>query len=242
MNRKKIIIGNWKMNKNKNEINNFIKNFNSFNNNKIKNNLIYGIAAPFIYIPLLFNGLKNANFKICAQDVSFNNNGAYTGQISVSMLKDYNVSYCIVGHSERRKYNYETNLDVNNKAKILLENNIVPIICVGETLEQYEDGVSKQVIKKQVTESIKDLNLSKIVIAYEPIWAIGTGKVASNKYAQDMCNFIRSITNENILIQYGGSVNKNNINELLSENDVDGALVGGASIEFEDFIDLIKKT
>lgn len=237
--RPKIVIGNWKMNKDKNETVAFL---NSFKNKEfqIRDNLIYGIAFPSINIASVYDE-KIKDLKITSQDISYHDNGAYTGEISAKMLLSYNVSYAIVGHSERRQYHNETNAIVNNKAHIALKNNITPIICVGETLSEYEQGLSEEVVKKQTLESIKDLDYAKIVIAYEPVWAIGTGKTATIEYAQKMCSLIRKITSPQTLIQYGGSVNGNNINELLSQADIDGALVGGASLETDSFIELIKK-
>lgn len=237
--RKKIIIGNWKMNKNAREVVDFITKFNSEKLN-IRENTIYGIAVPAINIPVIFN-LKKDDLTISSQDISQHKSGAYTGEISAEMLKSFNVEYAVIGHSERRTYHNETNNIVNLKAKKALENNITPIICVGETLEEYESKKSHEVVKKQVEESTKDLDLSKIVIAYEPVWAIGTGKTATFEYAQEMCAFIRSLTSDKTLIQYGGSVNGDNIDQLLNQNDIDGALVGGASLEVPSFIKLISK-
>lgn len=237
--RQKIVIGNWKMNKDRNETIAFL---NSFKNKEFqtRTNLVYGIAFPFINIPSVYDE-KIKDLKIASQDISCHDSGAYTGETSAKMLLAFNVTYAIVGHSERRQYHNETSTIVNNKAHNALKNNIVPIICVGETLTEYEQGLSEEVVKKQITESTKNLDYTKIVIAYEPVWAIGTGKTATIEYAQQMCALIRKLTSPQTLIQYGGSVNGNNINQLLSQPDIDGALVGGASLEPDSFIELIKK-
>lgn len=237
--RQKIIIGNWKMNKNANETKAFLA---EFNHSKfiIRENLIYGLAVPFINIPIL-NDNKADKLAIASQDVSMHEKGAYTGEVAPSMLIPYGVKYAIVGHSERRQYHNETSDVVNKKAANAIANKITPIICVGETLAEYESKKSKAVVKTQVLESTKGLDLSKVVIAYEPVWAIGTGKTATLECAQEMCHYIRSLTTNDLLIQYGGSVNAKNINELLTQPDIDGALVGGASLEAESFIALIKK-
>ncbi|MGL4252076.1 MAG: triose-phosphate isomerase [Metamycoplasmataceae bacterium] len=238
--RKSLIIGNWKMNKDKNETEKFLKEF-SKEAFKLRENLIYGIAVPAINIES-FSKVKNSEMKIASQDVSEYDSGAYTGEISPKMLKAFSVNYAVVGHSERRILHKETDGDVNEKAKSALKHGITPIICVGESFEEYEKDESKAVVKRQIENSLKGLDYSKIVVAYEPIWAIGTGQTATIEYAQDMCKYIRSLTNsEEIIIQYGGSVNGNNIKQLLEQPDIDGALVGGASLEVESFISLISK-
>ncbi|MGL4948433.1 MAG: triose-phosphate isomerase [Mycoplasma sp.] len=237
--RNKIIIGNWKMNKDANETKQFFAEFNK-TAVELKDNLIYGVAVPSVNIAtaveLAANGLQ-----VVAQDVSQHESGAYTGECSAKMLASNSVKYVIIGHSERRQYHGETNEIINAKAKAAIANGLVPIICVGELLDEYEAGKSKEVIKKQITESLSSLNHEEIVVAYEPVWAIGTGKTATFEYAQEMCKYIRELTSEKLLIQYGGSVNGDNINKLLEQNDIDGALVGGASLEVASFIKLIQK-
>ncbi|MGL4951504.1 MAG: triose-phosphate isomerase [Mycoplasma sp.] len=237
--RNKIIIGNWKMNKNSTESLAFIKEFSQTNFTP-KENLTYGIAMPSINILAVLSE-KPSNLEIAAQDVSKFESGAYTGEVSAKMLKHIGLNYVIVGHSERRQYHGETSEDVNLKSKTAIANGLTPIICVGETLEEYESNRSKEVLEDQIVKSLNGLDLTKIVVAYEPVWAIGTGKTATFEYAQDMCKFIRSITGEQLLIQYGGSVNGDNINELLNQADIDGALVGGASLEVASFVKLIQK-
>ncbi len=240
--RKKIIIGNWKMNKTPKEVKEFFKDFAKLSKNiKFKTNTIYGIAAPSCDLQAAIENRPNKKFVISSQDISKHLSGAFTGEISALMLNELGVSYAVIGHSERRTYHGETNKYINEKAKTALENGITPIICVGETLSEYEAKKGKKVVEKQVKECIKGLDLSKIVIAYEPVWAIGTGKTATNDYAQDMCKHIRKLTSKNTLIQYGGSVTPDPINDLLKQPDVDGALVGGASLKADSFIKLIQK-
>jgi len=237
--RKTIIIGNWKMNKNKKETEIFL---NEFSKKKFKtnDNTIYGIAIPAINIDV-FSNWKMKDMKIAAQDISQYEFGAYTGEISPSMLNSFNVDYVVIGHSERRMYYNETNEIVNLKSILALKNGITPIICVGETLEQYENKKSKDIVKEQISKSLKGLDFSKIIVAYEPVWAIGTGKTATFEYAQEICKYIRSLTSDELIIQYGGSVNGGNIKQLLEQSDIDGALVGGASLEVDSFISLISK-
>ena len=237
--RRKLIIGNWKMNKTADETKKFFEDLNSKNIN-LKDNLDYGIAVPFVNIALAAV-LKKGDLKLSSQDISEFDKGAHTGEISASMLNSFDVTYAIVGHSERRTCHGETNEVVNKKAKQCLDNGITPIICVGETLQEYETQQSRNVVVTQVINSTKGLDLSKIVIAYEPVWAIGTGKTATIQYAQEMCKVIRDITSQQTIIQYGGSVTPANINELISQPDVDGALVGGASLEVDSFLKLIER-
>ncbi len=237
--RKVIIVGNWKMNKDQKETENFLNEF-AKKTFQTKENTIYGIAVPTINIGS-FSKLKTKDMKISSQDISEFESGAYTGEISPIMLTSFGVSYAVVGHSERRTYHCETNESVNLKAMSALKHKITPIICVGETLEQYEKNESKAVVKEQIINSLKGLDYSKIVVAYEPVWAIGTGKTATFEYAQEICEYIRSITSKELLIQYGGSVNGDNIKQLLEQPDIDGALVGGASLEVDSFISLIAK-
>lgn len=238
---KKIIIGNWKMNKTFTETVEFLDKFSKIYREKsdlIASNLNFGIAMPYTNLAA-FKQNKVSDLKLSAQDVSMHNKGAYTGEVSISMLKDLDVQYVVLGHSERRTYHKETNELVNNKAKIALENGITPIICVGETLQEYEKGLTKEVVKEQIEGSLKDLDLTKIILAYEPIWAIGTGKVATPEIAQDICEYIHSITSDDLIVQYGGSVSPKNIAELYQQKDIDGFLVGGASLEPDSFMQLL---
>ncbi|VEU70373.1 triose-phosphate isomerase [Mycoplasmopsis glycophila] len=239
--KKMVIIGNWKMNKTFSETEEFLTKFhNEYNLNKSKliENVDFAIAAPFTNLAA-FKSNQVANLKLAAQNMSNKTQGAFTGEISPAMLLDLNVKYVILGHSERREYYGETNEFVYEKAKLALENNLIPVICVGETLAQYEAGQTKQVVKEQIEKSVNDLDLSKIIVAYEPIWAIGTGKVATPEIAQEVCEYIHEITSKELVVQYGGSVSPKNIEELSKQKDIDGFLVGGASLEAESFVKLL---
>lgn len=238
--RKQLIVGNWKMNKDLAELKTFFSHFKSQAKFKFRSDADFGLAIPFVNIAAAQAELQDiANVQLAAQDVSQHLDGAYTGEISAKMLKAFGVTHVIVGHSERRAYHHESDAIVNTKARRALDQGIVPIICVGETLAQYEAGQSEQVVKAQITGSLAQLDPKQVVVAYEPIWAIGTGKTATVAYAQKMCAFIRSLTSAATIIQYGGSVNPKNIDELLAQPDIDGALVGGASLEPASFLALI---
>lgn len=206
-------------------------------------------VAP-VYLSLETVKKTNPSLAVAAQNVHFEDHGAFTGEISIPMLKEIGIDWCIIGHSERRTYFAETNETCNKKLKALFANNITPIYCVGETLEQFEKGETKDVIKAQIYEGLEGLtseNIDKIVIAYEPVWSIGTGKNASKEIAQDICSFIRDLIKEtfglvadNVRILYGGSVKPENVHDYLLMPDVDGALVGGASLKVESFKGLIE--
>ena len=194
---------------------------------------------------------KGTGIKVGAQNVHQMDEGAYTGEISVGMLKSCKVDYCIVGHSERRQYFGETNEDVRQKIRKLVDNGIKPIMCVGENLEEREKDMQFQIVGKQMSESLVGFTISDLkdlTIAYEPIWAIGTGKTATAEQANEMCALIRGILDgmlgefiaENTRIQYGGSVKPGNIAELMAQPEIDGALVGGASLIPEDFNKIIE--
>lgn len=243
--RKKIIIGNWKMFKNTQESLNFLEKLNVHSSS----NLVYGIAAPFTNLATLTDSNHlNSNMMIGAQNCHHESYGAYTGEISVDMLLDFNIDFCLVGHSERRKYFNENDTTINLKIRKLLANNISPILCVGETLEEFESGITMSVIKDQLNDALVDVDdLTNIVIAYEPVWAIGTGQSASEEIAQKICKFIRDhlavrygheMANS-LLIQYGGSVTNENIVAYLSQPDVDGALIGSASLDAEKFSEIL---
>ncbi|WP_406614562.1 triose-phosphate isomerase [Mycoplasma corogypsi] len=239
--KKLVIIGNWKMNKTFSETKAFVAEFDKVyqaNKAKLYGNLDFGIAAPFTNLAALRES-QVKELKVAAQNMNDHEKGAYTGETSPLMLKDLSVHYVVLGHSERRTYYHESDADVYAKAKLALEHGLTPVICVGETLEQYEQGVTKQVVLQQIKESVKDLPLSKIVVAYEPIWAIGTGKVATPEIAQDVCAYIHEVTSKELVVQYGGSVSPKNIEELSSQKDIDGFLVGGASLEVESFVQLL---
>ncbi len=208
------------------------------------------ICAPFTNLDVLVEAFAGTGIGVGAQNVHFADEGAYTGEISVGMLKEIGVDYCVVGHSERRQYFAETDETVNLKIKKLLESDIRPIMCVGESLEQRDSGVLFDFVKSQLEGGLADIaeaDLAKIVIAYEPIWAIGTGRTATPEQAEEMCAFIRNTLIEmyseaaadEVIIQYGGSVKPANATEIMNQDEIDGALVGGASLKPVDFMQII---
>lgn len=209
------------------------------------------VCAPFPFLAILAEKIKGTPLHISAQNMHFEESGAFTGEVSPVMLKDLGVTHCIIGHSERRELFAETNDTVNKKAHAAHQHGLTPIICVGETLEQREAGEMKEHIRNQVEKALEGLSEEQIaesIIAYEPIWAIGTGKTATNEEANDACRHIRETVSElagkgigeRVVIQYGGSVKPGNIAGLLAESDIDGALVGGASLEPASFLQLVK--
>lgn len=242
------IAGNWKMFKTKKEALEFAEEFKKlYRNTDIKT----AICAPFTQLDTLKEAFAGTNIGVGAQNVYFEDEGAYTGEISVEMLKEIGVEYCIVGHSERRQYFSETDETVNKKVKKLFsESEIIPILCVGENLEQREAGKEAEIVSKQIKADLLGLSgtdVSKIVIAYEPVWAIGTGKTASPDQAEEMCELIRKNIEElydedicdRVTIQYGGSVKPENATEIMNMDEIDGALVGGASLVPEKFMGII---
>ena len=245
--RKKIIAGNWKMNYCVNKAEAFVEEIkDTINTNEVD----VVICPNFMALDRISDLLDGTNIKLGAQNVYPEEKGAYTGETSVKMLVAIGVDYCIVGHSERRQYFNETDEFVNKKAKKLLEVGISPIVCVGETLEERENGKMFEVVENQVRNSLADIAkeeiATKVVIAYEPIWAIGTGKTATAEQANEMCKYIRDVvakmydedTAQKVRIQYGGSVKPNNASEILNMSDIDGALVGGASLT-NDFVAIV---
>lgn len=192
----------------------------------------------------------NPNLIVSAQNVHFQESGAFTGEISIPMLQELGISWCLIGHSERRQYDNETNEKCNKKIHALTKQGMTAVYCVGETLEEFEKGLTKAVVKEQLISGLANLSeeeLLHVVIAYEPVWSIGTGKNASKEIAQDVCHFIRKVIKdmlpsvaEEMLILYGGSVKPENIKEYLTEKDIDGALVGGASLKVDSFTTMIK--
>ena len=247
--RKPIIAGNWKMYKTADEAHHFIEEVK----NRIPSDdkVIAVVGAPAIYLEKMVTATADSNLKISAQNCHFEDEGAYTGEISPKALDSIGVNYVIVGHSERREYFFETDEDINKKVHAIFRNNMVPIVCCGETLEQREAGETATWIKKQITHALKDLTgeqVANLVIAYEPIWAIGTGKFSSAEDANETCGVVRETirelydaeVSESVRIQYGGSVKPNNIKEYLAEEHIDGALVGGASLEVESFLQLLE--
>ena len=242
---RKIVAGNWKMNLEAEEARNL---FNELKSITFPSYVKVIIAPPSIYLAEFASAASN--LLLAAQNVSERSNGAFTGEISASMLKKIGVQYSLVGHSERRMYFNETNTVLSAKVDQLLAHNIIPIFCCGESLSERELGQEKVVIEKQLKEGLFHLRneeFQKVVIAYEPIWAIGTGITASSDEAQQMHEFIRLLVNENygttisskISILYGGSCKPDNAKELFSKPDVDGGLIGGASLKADDFLSII---
>ncbi|MFC4023798.1 triose-phosphate isomerase [Oceanobacillus longus] len=247
--RKKIIAGNWKMNKVLSESNQFV---NAVVGKVPDSEQVEAIVcAPFPYLSSLVEKTNGSKVKVAAQNMHFEDNGAYTGEVSPVMLKDLGVSHVVLGHSERREYFAETDETVNKKAHAAFHHGLTPIVCVGETLEQREANETKNHVEAQVKKAIEGLSdeqVAETIVAYEPIWAIGTGKTASSEDANEVCSHIRNVIKEvtseaiaeKVVIQYGGSVKPSNIEELLSQSDIDGALVGGASLEAESFLQLVE--
>ncbi len=242
--RKPIIAGNWKMFKTRDEALFFILQVSeSMPNNKDVETVIFA-QAPLMRCLIKRQG---ANLRIGAQNLHFEDEGAYTGEISGPLLKSYKVDYVLIGHSERRAYFYETDEIVNKKIKAALRNELKPIVCVGEHLEERESNKTHEVLERQIKgafANIKAIDMENIVIAYEPIWAIGTGKTATAEMADEACGYIRKmiqnlygkVVAEEIRIQYGGSVKPENIEELIMKPNIDGALIGGASLDPDKFI------
>ncbi len=246
--RKIIIAGNWKMNMLVSDVKPFIDEIKPLMP-KVKSCETV-LCVPAVNIAAMLKAGKEAKIAVGAQDVSKYEKGAYTGEISASQLSDAGVKYCIVGHSERREYHGEDDLLVNAKTRALLEKGINPIICVGESLEQREMDLTMAHINYQVRAALHGVDataLRRCVIAYEPIWAIGTGKTATSEQAQEVCCYIRSIIRDmygarparSVSILYGGSMNAKNAAELLAQPDVDGGLIGGASLKPADFATIV---
>ena len=244
--RKVIIAGNWKMNKTVSESVEFIEELKK---EELDKEVECVVCASFISLERLSVASKNTAIKLGAQNVSQYDNGAYTGEISTSMLKDLNMEYVILGHSERRQYFLETNEVINQKVQKVLSSKMTPILCVGETLEERESRKMNDVIATQIKEGLANLSFEQakgVVVAYEPIWAIGTGKTATSDQANEMAMFIRKQLRElfqdvaeDISILYGGSVKPNNIKEIMVQSDIDGALVGGAALKVDSFAELV---
>jgi triosephosphate isomerase len=257
MNRKPIFAANWKMNKGASETEDFVKSFLS----KVQGQNFpceIVIAPPFVSLARLADLLHTATavqnahaIQIAAQNCSEYDSGAYTGEVSVLMLREFFVHYVILGHSERRSIFGESDATINAKMKKAREANLKPIFCIGETLAEREAGRLEEVLRRQITEGLKGLSerdMTETVVAYEPVWAIGTGVTASSAQAQDAHAFVRSLIGElygadtaaKIRIQYGGSVKPNNAGELMACPDIDGALIGGAALEPQSFLDIIR--
>ncbi len=248
--RRAVIAGNWKMNKTPSEAGAFIKELLPL----IKDAECEVVACvPFTSLPVAVEAAKGSNLKIGAQNLHFEKSGAFTGEISADMLVDLGVEYVIIGHSERRQYFNETDVTVNKKMHAALNAGLKPILCVGEYLEQREQDITAEVVSLQTKIAFKDISAEeakKVIIAYEPVWAIGTGKTATAEQADEVCCIIRSVLIElygidvamGMTIQYGGSMNAKNAQELLSMYNIDGGLIGGASLKSADFTIITEAT
>ena len=247
--RRKVIAGNWKMNNDLKETQNLITKLTSGLSAESLNCDVI-VCPPFTSLSEAHSLIKDTKIKLGAQNMYFETSGAFTGEISADMLKSVGCEYVILGHSERRAIFGESNQVINKKIKKALSSGLKPIFCVGELLEEREAGITEKVIEKQVIEGLNDISseeMTKIIVAYEPVWAIGTGKTASPEQAQEVHEFIRNLikskygdsVSENLIIQYGGSVKPDNAKDLLSRKDIDGALVGGACLKADSFIGII---
>lgn len=246
---KPIIAGNWKMNKTASEAKAFAQAVkNSLPSNEKVDSVI---GSPALFLETLVSEAKGTELQIAAQNCYWENAGAFTGETSPAALADLGVQYVIIGHSERRDYFHETDEEINKKAKAIFANGMTPILCCGESLETYEAGQTAAWIEGQITKGLADLSaeqVSSMVIAYEPIWAIGTGKSADANIADEICGVVRSTVEklygsevaQKVRIQYGGSVKPENIAEYMAKENVDGALVGGASLQPESFLKLLE--
>ncbi len=246
--RKAVIAGNWKMNMTPSEAEKLIGELKT--TLKGKNGCDIVVCVPFVDIATAVNATKGTSIKVGAQNVHFKKNGAYTGEISADMLKECGAEYVVIGHSERRQYFGETDETVNLRLKAALEAGIKPILCVGEVLTEREQGVTAEVVSSQTKIALLDVtaaDMKNVIIAYEPVWAIGTGKTATSDQADEVCGIIRNVltekygkdTAEAVTIQYGGSMKPDNAAELLSKYHVDGGLIGGASLKAPDFTAIV---
>ncbi len=245
--RKWIVAGNWKMH---NTISESIALAKAIKEgaSDFQGGIIV-LAPPFTALYSVSETIKGSNLGLAAQNMHYEDKGAFTGEVSPAMLKDIGCAYVIIGHSERRKYFQENDADVNLKVKKALSAGLIPIMCVGETDEEREKGITQEVVGRQVKNGLAGLGkIENVVMAYEPVWAIGTGKVATSKQAQEVHAFIRGILRKtygdaanDVNILYGGSVTKDNIGDLIAMEDIDGALVGGASLKADGFFGIIKE-
>lgn len=247
MMRKSIIAGNWKMNNTIEEGLKLVEELKSLVKDA-KCDVV--VCPPFIALDAVLKAVKGTNIKVGAQNMHFEEKGAYTGEVAPQMLTQMGVEYVIIGHSERRQYFNETDETVNKKVKKALEHNLIPIACCGESLEERETNVTEEVLGKQIRVDLAGLTaeqVEKVVVAYEPIWAIGTGKTATDEQANETIAYIRGViasmygkeVADKVRIQYGGSVKPNTIKAQMAQSDIDGALVGGASLKAEDFAGIV---
>lgn len=246
--RKTIIAGNWKMNKTPSETKAFAEEFKALLPKTKWCDVV--LCVPFVDVPAAVRAFKDSRVAVGAENIYFEKSGAFTGEVSADMLADLDVKYVIIGHSERRQYFGETDITVNKKVHAALEAGLNPIICVGESLEQREMGVTMELIALQVKSALAGVapeQMRRCVIAYEPIWAIGTGKTATGEQAAEVCTFIRATIRSlygariarGVTIQYGGSMKPDNAEELLSHEDIDGGLIGGAALKPEQLMAIV---
>jgi len=248
--RKKIVAGNWKCNTTVKEGVELAKRVSELVVNKGAKDVVVVLGTPFTHLTSVVDAVDGQRINVAAQNCAADPKGAFTGEVSVSMVKSTGATYVILGHSERREYYHETSATLNKKLALVLEQGLTPIYCCGEALAIREAGTENKFVKQQLDETIfllPEAEMLKVVIAYEPIWAIGTGKTASTQQAQDMLAFIRGLiaskyskeTAAKISILYGGSCSASNANELFSQPDIDGGLIGGASLKADDFLAII---
>lgn len=250
--RKKIVAGNWKLNNTLEEGLKLSSEIANMVNDELRDDVTVVLGTPYIHLSAVSKLAANTEkLHVAAQDCSTHTSGAYTGEISVNMIQSTGASHVIIGHSERREYHNETNADLATKVNLALEAGLTPLFCCGESLDIRESGKHEAFVSEQLTESLfhlSDEQMSKVVIAYEPIWAIGTGVTASSEQAQEMHKALRAhlaskfgnALADNTSILYGGSCKPSNANELFSQPDIDGGLIGGASLKSRDFMDIIK--
>ncbi|MBZ4203473.1 triose-phosphate isomerase [Mycoplasma tauri] len=243
------VIGNWKMHKTFTETLEFFELFqysykkylkNNPNLAPYVNNNVFAVAPAHCNLASYFTN-KVPELKLCSQNMSKNEEGAFTGEVSARMLQDLNVTFAICGHSERRMYHssHENDESINKKIIQCVKYNITPIICVGESREAHSSGNTKEAIRKQLRVLLNEVNIEKVVIAYEPIWSIGSGKTPTPSEVENVCAMIHELTSPNIPVLYGGSVNANNVNDFVNLDNVNGFLVGSASLEIDSFLKLI---
>ena len=253
MARKVVIAGNWKMNKTASEGKALVEALKETTKGICPNCADIIVCPPFTTLVSVIEAAKGSNIKVGAQNIHWADNGAFTGEIAGSMLKELGVEYVIIGHSERRQYFGETDETVNLRLKAALKNDLKPIVCIGELLEERESGATEKVLFTQLDGGLKDISaadMEKIILAYEPVWAIGTGKTATPEMAQETHEFIRkTLTDlygadvaEKITVQYGGSMKDSNSKELTAQKDIDGGLIGGAALKADSFTALIANT
>jgi triosephosphate isomerase len=251
--RKPFVAGNWKMNTDGRSSVDLARRIASESGGVAEQSVTVAICPPFVYLQTVVKALNGSSIAVGAQDSYFEPKGAFTGEISVSMLKDIGCTYCICGHSERRHVIGETDELINRKVTATINGGLLPILCVGELLDEREASKTEEVVTRHVKKGLAGLSAEKVsavTIAYEPVWAIGTGLTATPQQAQEVHDFIRKLLAqmydeklaEEIRIQYGGSVKPDNAAELMSQNDVDGLLVGGASLKADDFLMIIRES